>query len=350
MHRRPDLVRGLPSTYRIDAMFAVLAAAALVARVALPGSSTPVDVAWVGLTLLYGVWLWWAEPRAWRLVGLVALTVVLLGMDIARHPQPLEEMGEDPPMVIALVIVMFAYARRLLAANARLVRLLGLQRQFVRDASHELRTPLTVALGHAQLLHEEVGSTKAAEDAELVIDELQQMSRLADRLLLLASLEDPAALVRVRVDLAEVLRETVGRWRPAARRWVTHKLEAAPVDGDQEALTLGIDALLDNAARATGPDDTIELSVARVGRLVRVTVADRGRGLPEQDVGRIFEPFARTDRGRSRAEGGYGLGLALVRRVAEAHGGRVLCQPRSGGGTSFELWLPLAEAGHHQPS
>ena len=349
MHIRPEMIRGLRSAYRIDAVFAVLAAAALIVRVALPGLSIPVDVAWVGLTLLYGVWLWWAEPRAWRLAGLVALTVVLLGMDVARHPQPLEEMGEDPPMVIALVIVMFAYARRLLAANERLVRLLGLQRQFVRDASHELRTPLTVALGHAQLLHQEVGGTEAAEDAELVIDELRRMSRLADRLLLLASLEDPAALARVRVDLVEVLREAVGRWMSTPRRWVSHKLEAAPVDGDQEALTLAIDALLDNAVRATQPDDTIEVSVARVGRLVRVTVADSGRGLRGQDVGRIFEPFARTDRGRSRAEGGYGLGLALVRRVAEAHGGRVLCQPRAGGGTSFELWLPLAEAKHQPP-
>jgi two-component system, OmpR family, sensor kinase len=247
-------------------------------------------------------------------------------------------------MVIALVIVMFAYARRLLAANEQLARLLGLQRQFVRDASHELRTPLTVALGHAQLLHEEVGNTEAAEDVELVIDELRRMSRLADRLLLLASLEDPSALARVRVDLVEVLREAVGRWSSTPRRWVSHKLEAAPVDGDAEALTLAIDALLENAVRATEPDDTIELSVARVGRLVRVTVADSGRGLRGQDVERIFEPFARTDRGRSRAEGGSGLGLALVRRVAEVHGGRVLCQPRSDGGTSFELWLPLAEA------
>jgi hypothetical protein len=108
MRIRPEMIRGLQSAYRIDAVFALLAAAALIVRVALPGSSTPVDVTWVGLTLLYGVWLWWAEPRAWRLAGLVALTVVLLGMDVARHPQPLEEMGEDPPMVIALVIVMFA--------------------------------------------------------------------------------------------------------------------------------------------------------------------------------------------------------------------------------------------------
>lgn len=224
----------------------------LTARIALATWTVPLHVAWVAFTLLYGAWLWWVPPNIWRLGALAVFSAAFLGVDIARDERPFEELAEDPPLVAALVLAMLAYARRLLAANDRLARLLERQRHFVRDASHELRTPITVALGHAELIAKAGDEREVTEDAGLVVDELQRLGRLADRLVLLASLEDPDALCRERVDLADLAREGLRRWMSTRRRWLASDLQPAPVDADPQTLTVALEACSRTRSRPPG--------------------------------------------------------------------------------------------------
>src|SRR5215218_4329540 len=220
------------------------------------------------------------------------------------------------------------------------LRLLQRERQFVQDASHELRTPITVALGHAELIERGGGDPEMAEDARIVVDELLRLRRLADRLLLLATSEDPEFLSRSSVDVAELLAAALQRWAPIGRRWRLDPSEPVTVVGDADRLGLALDALVENAVKHTSPGDEIRLSAKRQGDLVAMVVADSGTGMPADRLEGIFERFARLDGSRSRDLGGVGLGLAIVKAIVQAHGGTVAARSTPGQGSVFQLLLP----------
>jgi two-component system sensor histidine kinase BaeS len=102
-----------------------------------------------------------------------------------------------------------------------------------------------------------------------------------------------------------------------------------------------VDNLLENADKYSPAEAPIELAASREGDRVVIAVADRGIGVAPGDLPLLFEPFFRGDRGRAGGAGGSGLGLALVRRIAVAHGGAVTAEPRDGGGMRFRLELPV---------
>src|SRR5204863_4027382 len=118
----------------------------------------------------------------------------------------------------------------------------------------------------------------------------------------------------------------------------------ATVDADADRLGLALDALIENAVKHTSSEDSITLSMHRRDGQVTVAVEDTGPGVAPQDLGRIFDRFARSDEGRSREGGGVGLGLAIVKAVAEAHGGSVAVRSDAGRGSVFELTLPVTHA------
>jgi signal transduction histidine kinase len=231
--------------------------------------------------------------------------------------------------------------RRVSDAN---LRLLHRERQFIQDASHELRTPITVALGHAELVERASREPELADDARVVVDELQRLRRLADRLLLLATSEDPDFLSRSPVQIEQLLAAVLQRWTPIVRRWRLDPVEPATVVGDADRLGLALDALVENAVKHTVPGDEIRLGAKRQGEQVTITVADSGAGMPADHLDRIFERFARLDRARTRDKGGVGLGLAIVKAIVQAHGGTVGVRSMPGAGSVFQLRLPLAPA------
>ncbi|MBO0773731.1 MAG: HAMP domain-containing histidine kinase, partial [Actinobacteria bacterium] len=225
-------------------------------------------------------------------------------------------------------------------ANARLV---ASQRRFLQDASHQLRTPITIALGHAELLAGELAGRPEARDIEVVVGELARLRRLGERLLVIAAAEDPDFLRAEPVSLDRFTMETLRKWMPTARRrWQVGGLAPATVQADRERLGLALDALLENAVRHTGEDDTIQLSVtAGRGGPARMIVSDTGAGIPATELEHVFDRF-RTGSGTGTR--GTGLGLSLVRAVAHAHGGDVRVRSTQGAGSEFELMLPLAPA------
>jgi len=313
--------------------------------------TVPFHFIWVSLTLVYGFRVWRLEPTGWVLAVVVVTTGAVLLHEVYGSFQSPDELTEVPLMA-AMFMAMVWHARRRTAAIEREHRafeenrrLLERQRQFVQDASHELRTPITIAFGHAELL---MGRSSRdpdlAEDASIVVDELLRLRRLADRLLLLASSADPDFLTRTPTAVERLLGEACSRWAPANRRWVVDDFDAGTVLGDPERLGTALDALIENAVKHTEPGDEIRLSASREREQVVIAVADSGPGIPPERLKAIFERFARLDSGRSRDRGGVGLGLAIVRAIAEAHGGSVRARSVPGRGSVFEIVLPSSNA------
>jgi signal transduction histidine kinase len=332
----------------LDLAWVGFALANLAAMALVPEWETvPFHFIWVSLTILYGYRVWGLSVTAAVLVGVVVSTGTLLVYDVVRSSRLSDELTEVPLMAaMFLAMVWHAQRRRSAMEDLRRVsdvnlRLLQRERQFIQDASHELRTPITVALGHAELVERGSREPELAEDARVVVDELQRLRRLADRLLLLATSEDPDFLSRSPVDVGCLLADALQRWAPIDRRWRLEPTEPAVVVGDPDRLGLALDALIENAVKHTGPGDEIRLASRRRGDQVAIAVVDSGTGMPADRLVTIFERFARLDEGRSRDRGGTGLGLAIVKAIVQAHGGTVQAQSAVGTGSAFELKLPF---------
>jgi signal transduction histidine kinase len=342
---------------RIDVAWALFSVANLAAMFLLPGWETvPFHFIWVSLTVLYGFRVWRVRPTVTVLAVVMLTTGAMIGIDVARNAQPIDEITEVPLMA-AMFVAMVWHARRRLTAMEETERvsmenlqLLERQRRFVQDASHELRTPITVALGYAEVIQRKALDPEIAEDAAVIADELSRLRRLADRLLLLAGSEDPAFLHRRTIDLETLLVDATHRWTTTPRRWQLGAVEEATVSVDEDRLALALDALIENAVNHTRPEDSIELSVRRRGGHALISVADTGSGIPPEDLGRLFDRFARADPGRSRDTGGFGLGLSIVKAIVQAHGGDIDVRSREGVGTTFTISLPGVNGAAAQPA
>lgn len=220
------------------------------------------------------------------------------------------------------------------------------QRQFVADASHELRNPLAVIQTNADVaLWQDGVSGPVKERLEAVRRASERMRRLVDDLLALARLE-LAATQRHEIDLASLVTEVADELGPLARAYglSIESSARAPVDvvGDPDALKRAVSNLLDNAFRYSPKGAPVHLVAARENGWAVVAVADSGPGLTPEEQEHVFERFWRSDSARSRESGGAGLGLAIVRRIAESHGGHVAVSSEAGTGSTFELRLPAA--------
>ncbi len=331
----------------------------------------PFHFIWISLTLLYGFRVWATRPTLGVLALVMVTTFGAIGWDVYRGTQSVDELNEVPLMAIMFWLMVWHAQRRLDADHERdLVsdenaRLLATQRRFLQDASHQLRTPITIALGHAELLAQELTGQIEKRDIQVVVGELTRLRRLGERLLVIAASEDPDFLRPEPIALDGFIMDVIRRWRPTAdRQWQVGRLDAVTVDADRERLGLAVDALLENAVRHTGDGDMIQLSVlaSAPGLPVRMIVADSGEGIAPSELEHIFDRFrtgsppsgntaagaaaAGTGRAGTSATGskGTGLGLSLVRAVAHAHGGDVRVRSTPGVGSEFELTLPAPAA------
>jgi signal transduction histidine kinase len=332
----------------LDIGWAVFSALNLIAMYAFASWETiPFHFIWISLTVLYGFRSWPTKPTLWILGAVMVTTAYGIGWDIVRGTEPKEELTEVPLMAAVFLAMVWHAQRKQAAERSHLLiseqnaALLATQRQFLQDAAHQLRTPITIALGHAELLAEELDGEQETSDIGVVIGELDRLRRIAERLLVIAAAADPEFLHPEAVHLDRLAAELIRRWRPAAHRhWRAGRLDPVTLHADRERLGLALDALLENAVRHTHRDAVIELSVVQgfPGMPVRVIVSDDGEGIPEEQLPFIFDRF-RT--GNAGGSSGTGLGLPLVRAVARAHGGDVTVRSTPGKGSEFELWLPV---------
>jgi two-component system, OmpR family, sensor kinase len=216
------------------------------------------------------------------------------------------------------------------------------QREFIRDAGHELRTPITVIRGHLELLA--AGQEDPAERAEtiaVVTDELDRMSRFVADLMLLARAERPDFLEYETVDVDELTRELLAKAQSlATREWTLEETGRGRIVADRQRLTQAVMNLADNAAHHTDEGGPIAIGTSVNAREARLWVRDSGPGIDPAEREEIFERLARGRRARGSYEGA-GLGLAIVRAIAEAHGGRIELRSEPGAGAEFELVVPV---------
>jgi len=316
--------------------------------------AVPFHLIWITFALLYSFRVRGTSSTLWVLAAMVVTTFAAIGVDVLRGAQPADELTEVPLMA-AMFWVMMWHGRRRQAANAERIkvseeneRLLATQRRFLQDASHQLRTPITIALGHSELLARNLADNQDQRDINVVVGELNRLKTLSERLLLIAASANPDFLRPETVELDQFVTDVLWRWRPTAtRHWQLGQLAEATALADPERLGLAIDALLENAVQHTGPDDLIRLAVTCEAGLVSLVVQDSGTGIEAADLERIFDRFATGSQAAGRR--GTGLGLALVRAVAEGHGGEVRAQSTPGLGSRFELLLPVVPAARPAP-
>lgn len=224
------------------------------------------------------------------------------------------------------------------------------EHEFAADASHELRTPLTVlSLGVESLQNDD--ESKLSGFAQEVLRDMQHetkyMSRLIEALLTLArGDEENTPLARAKVDLTEVAVKVCNKMRPlAAKKGLGLEYAAgdAPqvfILGDKNKIEQLLIIFIDNAIKYS-ESGTITVTVDADSMHAVIKVMDEGIGISERDAQKIFERFYRVDKARSRAAGGFGLGLNIARIIVVRHGGTVSVKPRSPHGSIFTVRLPL---------
>lgn len=220
------------------------------------------------------------------------------------------------------------------------------ERRLVDDASHELRTPLANLKAELDLALRRARTQPELEQAlRSAAVETDRLTRLAEDLLVLARADGGRLPLRPQeTDVHRLVRQTVERFGGrATARGVS--LEAAVEPGlrarlDGERVGQAIGNLIDNALWQTPPGGSITVRVERRSGVLHISVSDTGPGFPQAFIPHAFQPFSRADAGRSRASGGAGLGLAIVRAVAEAHGGNVRAGNRVEGGAIVEVRIP----------
>jgi two-component system, OmpR family, sensor histidine kinase KdpD len=221
------------------------------------------------------------------------------------------------------------------------------QSTFLAAISHDLRTPLAAIIGAASSLQTQREKLGPAEQERLlagILSESRYLSTLTENTLQLVRLGNSGGVDLDWVSMEEVVGAVLARvrQRDAARRIKSRVPPGLPlIKADPVLLTQFLENLLDNALKYSS--DGIELVVSRADHEMRVAVEDRGNGIPEGEALAVFEPYQRNDRSGQR---GAGLGLAVCKAIADAHGGTLTMNRREGGGSSFVLALPIAE---HQP-
>jgi signal transduction histidine kinase len=310
---------------------------------ALPGQETiPFHFIYISMALVYGLQPW-PLPKTYAVLGLVVLTTgAALAWHVNNEVIGWEETAEIPLMAV-LFLVMVWHVRRRVAATREARRyadseheMREMQKRFVRFASHELRTPLTVGRGFAELIRDAQPGSQAAQDAIVVLDEFENLERIAARLLTLARMDERSTVNPSVVPLGAMLERTVTRWRAAANRDWRLRPTSAVVAADRQRIETALDSLVDNAVRYTEEGGRIELAAYPDAESVVIEVCDNGLGIPDEELAYIFESFRS---GSSR--GGTGIGLAIVKTIVEAHGGAVSAENLPGGGASFRLRLPV---------
>lgn len=251
-----------------------------------------------------------------------------------------------------LVLGTFVYA---VVIVLRQKRLSEVREDFINNMTHEFKTPIASIESGAQLLQRaEIGGDETARKRylDLILSENGRMRRQVDKVMEMATVEKGAVrLARDPFDPADWVRRNVESALPSVERLegrlvavVPEQASGAQHVGDLTHLDGVLSNLIDNAIRYSGdgpPDIEVQLESLKGGRAGwRVTVADRGIGVPAEHLERIFDRFHRVPTGDRHDVKGFGLGLHYVRSIVEGHGGQIRCAQREGGGSVFTIDLP----------
>ena len=332
------LVVGLPLTANAESLGQLLLIELAVSAAALIGA------------ILIGLWL--VRIGVKPLVEIEETAAAIMEGDLeARVPDrfsPRTELGQLTFVLNSMIERLSQDIEERMANESALMASEQRMRRFLADASHELRTPVAAVSAYAELFG--AGADRRPEDLVRVLrgiaNETDRMRCLVEDLMLLANLDEGRPLERRPVELVALAAdavhaaETIGDWPVSLVA-----SEPVEVTGDEARLRQVVDNLLSNVRSHTPPGTPAEVTVSRRGEEAVIEVADRGPGLSAAARELVFERFFRDDTSRARSSGGAGLGLAIVRAIVEAHGGRVEAGETPGGGARFTIVLPANRDG-----
>jgi len=227
--------------------------------------------------------------------------------------------------------------------------------ELLSNISHELRTPLVPIKGYAELLlRRKVPEVKARQSLTEIVDAADRLELVVQRLLDVAAQDSTPMSIRTEpVEIRPMLESVVARWKSRLddRHPITRRTSRSlpELKGDRRLLERSLDELVDNAVKFSPAGGTVSVSATvstngdgqKRPRAVRISVRDHGIGIPPDRLDRIFEDFSQVDSSPTRQFGGLGLGLALVRRVVEAHHGELVCETTPGEGSTFSIVIPV---------
>mgnify|MGYP004721039579 FL=1 len=224
------------------------------------------------------------------------------------------------------------------------------RREFVANVSHELRTPLTTIKSYAEtLLDMADGTDVPATFINTILNETDRMTRLVKDLLVLSSLEQSDQLKKTSFDMGVLLSDVVDTLSLVAKEQ-GHRLTLQTESrfdmfyGDRDRLEQLLYNIISNSIKYTPNGGKITVTAGQLYGSVYIRVKDNGIGIPEKDIGRLFERFYRVDKARSREKGGTGLGLAISKSIVDAHGGTISIKSRVNVGTEVTISLPMTTA------
>jgi heavy metal sensor kinase len=219
--------------------------------------------------------------------------------------------------------------------------------RFSADASHELRTPLTILQLELEGIAQDHRRDAALRDQiGSALEETNRMSRIVESLLAISRLDaGEVKMDKTRLDLGELVTSTVDEMRLLAEEKSIRLRIYTPaevlVEGDRNRLQQVVVNLIDNAIKYTQESGTVDVGVSREGGTAVLKVSDNGPGIPAHALPHVFERFYRADKARSRANGGAGLGLSIIKAICAAHDAEVKVSSSEGRGSCFRVELPL---------
>jgi PAS domain S-box-containing protein len=281
-----------------------------------------------------------------RLLGII----ILSSAESSRHYGP-----DDLTMAADL-------ARRVSLAidNARLYheaqKAIQMRDEFLSIAAHELKTPVTSLLAYAQVLHrrmvrEQTASERDQRSVQVLVEQTERLSRLIALLLDLSRIESGHLITeRRQVDIGALARKTIEQLQSTlqadgSRHTLTYAGAREPLTvlGDDLRLEQVLQNLLQNAVKYSPDGGPIDVRVERRNEEVAIAIADHGMGIPAAAQAQLFQRFYRADNVDGRQIGGLGIGLYLVKEIVTHHGGRIEVASQEGQGSTFTVYLPLAE-------
>ncbi|MEE2636543.1 MAG: ATP-binding protein [Acidobacteriota bacterium] len=313
-----------------------------------------------------------ANESAVRILGIGEEPIGRQYVELIRHPEVIRVIGaaragdEAPANEVALntdpARVLLANARPFLVNSERGVALVlhdvtefrraDLVRQdFVANVSHELRTPLTAIRGGVETLLDQVSADEDRRFLSIIARNSARMERLVSDLLRLARLDaGQEALDVTRCSVDTLFSSVTNELAPLVEAKRLRVVVSVPdsvsvVSADARKLHDAVRNLVENAVGYSPVDGTIELGAVYDNASLLIVVSDRGPGIPDAELTRVFERFYRVDLARGRDTGGTGLGLAIVKHLIGLHGGTVRAENRDGGGTRFVIAIPHVDSG-----
>jgi two-component system sensor histidine kinase CiaH len=280
---------------------------------------------------------------------------IYVGKNIAGLYRLLEKLVSYLVIITLLFLGLTAVLGFIMAGRAisPIKRSYEKQREFLADASHELRTPLSILLASVETIQGDQANRLTDFSSQVVVDmkdEIKKMTKIVHDLLTLAR-SDAAKLnlMKERFEVQTVAEQVIRKISPLAQaKQIEVRLvcpEPITVYADRERIAQLLLILVDNAVKYTPNGGLVELTIRRLGDSegseVEIAVQDNGIGITLEEQKLIFERFYRTDKARSRAMGGSGLGLPIAKWIVEQHGGTITVSSKLGAGARFEVILPL---------